>query len=158
MTRSPWYSRTVKAVGFGLLVALLSSCFVLKQTETFAIGTESTRLNLVVFVSPSNILDQVRVKDGTAAARKLVLAAAPDSLSLTSTQLALACAVGGAALCAAAHLVPGVLLSWFKSDVRNRSDFGSDLKSAAAQKDCFAWTAVPGRNFTTKPPGNSGCK
>jgi hypothetical protein len=141
-----------------VLAVVLSSCFVLKQGETFAIGTETNRLNLVVYASATSVLDQVRAKDGTRAARDVVLAAAPDDLSLTTAQLAVACAVGGAGLCAASHLVPGILLSWFKSDVRNRSDFGSDLAAAARQKDCFAWTALPGRNFTTKPSGNSGCR
>ena len=124
---------------FALVLAatLLTSCFVLKQDETFAIGTETTRVNLVVYIDPTHGLNAIRVSDGTTAARNLVLSQTPSSLSLTSTQLALACSLGGAALCGAAYLIPGVLLNWFKDDVRHRSDFGSDLSAADQQKDCF---------------------
>lgn len=150
--------RGSQALAVLLSMMVLSGCFVLKQGETFAIGTETNRLNLVVFVGPTAVLDQVRANDGTTAARNLVLDQSPKTLSLSTTQLALACALGGASLCVAAYLIPGVLLSRFKSDVRNRSDFGGDLAAAARQDDCFAWTALPGRNFTTKPPRNSGCR
>lgn len=141
-----------------LFAVLLSSCFVLKQDETFAVGTEASRLNLVVFVSPTHGLNTIRVADGTSAARNVVLTQTPSTLSLSTTQLALACTFGGAALCVAAHLIPGVLLNWFKDDLRHRSDFGGDLSAADVQRDCFAWTAVPNRNFTTKSTGTSGCR
>ena len=62
------------------------------------------------------------------------------------------------ALCVAGDYVPDLVLSWFRSDVRNRSDFGTNLSSAAGLNECFAWTIVPSRNFTEKPVGNSGCR
>lgn len=150
--------RTFAAATTIFLASMLaSSCIVLVQDETFAIGTESHRANLVIYVDPTSILDQVRQQHGTTVARDLVLAQAPGSIRLPSTVMAMLCAANPA-LCVAGSYVPNLVLSWFRSDVRNRSDFGTNLASAADQGDCFAWTFVPSRNFTEKPIGNSGCR
>jgi hypothetical protein len=144
-------------IAAAVVALLLSSCITLVQDDTFAIGTEGHRANLVIYVDPTHVLDQVRQGYGTTAARNLVLQQTPSSLRLPGAVLSLLCAANPA-LCVAGTYVPDLVLSWFRSDVRNRSDFGTNLASAASQQDCFAWTFVPSRNFTEKPIGNSGCR
>lgn len=149
--------RVGRPVAVALAALVLSSCLVLKQDQSFAIGTEAHRANLVVYVTQSTYLDHVRTLEGTTVARNTLLAATPTSISLPPAVMTVLCSANPA-LCVAGDYVPDLVLSWFRSDVRNRSDFANDLSSAARQQDCFAWTFVPSRNFTTKPTGNSGCR
>ena len=146
--------RSSTAVLLAVLVVISSSCIVLVQDDTFAIGTESYRANLVIYVETTDVLDVVRREYGTQVARDLVLSQAPPSLSLPGPVMAVLCSANPA-LCVAGDYVPDLVPSWFRSDVRNRSDFGTNLSSAAGQDECFAWTIVPSRNFTEKPVGNS---
>lgn len=141
--------RPLAAVLLAVLVAVTSSCIVLVQDDTFAIGTESHRANLVVYVETTEVLDTIRREHGTQLARDLVLSQAPPTLRLPGPVMAVLCGANPA-LCVAGDYVPDLVLSWFRSDVRNRGDFGTNLASAAAQNDCFAWTIVPSRNFTEK--------
>ncbi|HET8930989.1 MAG TPA: hypothetical protein VFN21_10055 [Acidimicrobiales bacterium] len=91
-------------------------------------------MNLVIYKSYTKIADDYRKDNGTTKTRNLVLAAAPDSFSLSTKQKAIICAggyaaanaLGGAAACAASFYLPSLVLNWFKSDVRNRSDFGGE--------------------------------
>lgn len=141
-----------------VVAALVSaSCIVLVQNETFAVGTETNRANLVIYVDTTAVLEVVRVNAGTQKARDVVLARTPQHLHLPNKVMTLLCLVN-TVLCAAGDRVPDIVLSWFRSDVRNRGDFGGNLADAARQGDCFAWTFVPQRNFTEKPIGNSGCR
>ena len=149
--------RLVTAALLAVFMAFTSSCIVLVQDDTFAIGTESYRANLVVYVHTTEVLDLVRREYGTQAARDLVLSQTPPAITLPAPVVVVLCAAN-TALCVAGDYVPNLVLSWFRSDVRNRSDFGTNLSSAAGQHKCFAWTIVPSRNFTEKPVGNSGCQ
>jgi hypothetical protein len=155
--RTAGFRRPLVAVLLAAFVAVTSSCIVLVQDDTFAIGTESYRANLVLYVETTDVLDVVRREYGTQVARDLVLSQAPPSLHLPGPVMAVLCGANPA-LCVAGDYVPDLVLSWFRSDVRNRSDFGTNLSSAAGQNKCFAWTIVPSRNFTEKPVGNSGCR
>jgi hypothetical protein len=155
--RTAGYRRPFVAVLLAAFVAVTSSCIVLVQDDTFAIGTESYRANLVVYVETTSVLDWVRREHGTQVARDLVLSQTPPSLHLPGPVMAVLCGANPA-LCVAGDYVPDLVLSWFRSDVRNRSDFGTNLSSAASQGKCLAWTIVPSRNFTEKPVGNSGCR
>ena len=89
-----------RTAGVVALCLVLSSCFVLKQNETFAIGTETNRLNLVIFVDWTGVLDEYRVQNGSTKTRNLVLEQTPQSISLSAGQKALACTLSAAA-CAA---------------------------------------------------------
>lgn len=138
---------------------LLAGCLVLIQNNTFAIGTESNRANLVLHVGTTNVVHFIIDDQSVSAARNAVLAATPSSLSIPTAVRVIACSLGVAG-CVAQWLLPDLVMSWWKDDVRNRGDFAEAVDDAVASDDCFAWTFVAGsgRNFTHKPPGNSGCK
>lgn len=161
-TRPGFRPRTKLAMGGVALIAamLLSGCFVLVQNETFAIGTETNRANLVVYRDPSRFIEvNVIHTSGVTNARNVVIDHTPDRIDVPHSVRALACAMG-ATSCVAVHLFPSVVRSQWVSDVRGRGDFHGAMYEAASGGRCFAWTfvAASGRNFTTKPVGNSGCR
>ena len=139
---------------------LLSGCFVLTQNQTFAVGTESNRANLVIYEGVSEVIDNVAIHNGSVAiARQLVLDRTPSSFSIPTSVRVMACSLGVAG-CVAQATLPGLVMSWWRSDVRNRGDFHEAVHQARVENKCFAWTfvALTGRNFTVKPHGNSGCR
>jgi hypothetical protein len=160
---SPWSPTVLRGrrlLALAMVVVaslLLSSCLVLHQGDGFAIGTETTRVNLVLFRNVTVLEDAVVHASGTSEARRQILAATPSSIHLSGSVMATICAVAGL-LCLAAPTAARIVLSWWRSDVRNRSDFHEALHEGRAEDKCFAWTFAPSRNFTVKSRGTSGCR
>ncbi len=139
-----------------LTVALASGCFRLVERETFAIGAETNRVNLVVHTKASKALYDIARMHGTATARSIVVSQTPPTVSISRLQKATLCGFS-VALCLSADQIGRTLVSWFKSDIRHRSDFWEALSSAGRSGRCFTWTVVPSRNLTHKGLGTSGC-
>lgn len=152
-------TRKLATIAVALAVSLvLSSCVLFRQGNEFAVGAESNRVNLVVFRAPSAALDHFSHTDGTTAARNLLIDVTPSHISISGVYGRI-CALNPP-LCVGAVLLARQVVSWWRSDVRNRGDFHEALHEAKAENKCFAWTfvAYSGRNFTVKPSGNSGCR
>lgn len=162
MTTSPSTAsgRAFAALAIALTGALLlSGCFVLRQDQEFAIGTESNRANLVIHRTYSASLDRDLIHGhGVQVARDVVLAASPSSFSLSGVYGRI-CWLNPA-LCIGVYALAHTVMSWWRSDVRGRGDFHEAMHEARVENKCFAWTFVAGsgRNFTVKPRGNSGCR
>jgi hypothetical protein len=137
-------------------VLVLAGCFRLVEHKTYAIGFETNRANLVIHTTPTQVLHQVGRRAGQHEARKLILAATPATLTISTRQRLLLCTVS-TGLCLTAPQVGRLLVSWFRSDITRRSDFWEALSQAGRRQRCFAWTAVPSRNLTHKGIGTSGC-
>jgi hypothetical protein len=140
-----------------VLALAASGCFVLKDGRNHGIGTETNRANLVVYRKATNFLHQKGKVDGVAASRQLLLAATPESISISRAQRAAICAIS-VGLCLTAPQIGRTLVSWFRTDVRTRSDYWEALSQARSRGRCFAWTFAPSRNLTHKGVGTAGCK
>jgi hypothetical protein len=152
-------TRKLATIAVALAVSLvLSSCVLFRQGNEFAVGAETNRVNLVVYRAPSAALDQYSHASGTTAARNLLIDVTPSRISITGVYRTI-CLVNPT-LCVGSLLLARQVVSWWRSDVRNRGDFHEALHEAKAERKCFAWTfvAFSGRNFTVKPSGNSGCR
>ncbi len=148
----------VRLVALTLIMALLTTgCFSMRQGETFAVGTERNRANVVIFTKPSKFLAAYGQKHGSRSARKLILSQTPNKVRITAKQRAAICVIS-VALCLSADLIGRRIISWFKSDIRNRADFWPPLHHAGKANRCFTWTFAPSRNLTHKGIGTSGCE
>ncbi|WP_426571791.1 hypothetical protein [Aquihabitans sp. McL0605] len=143
----------------GLLVLTLfgTGCFRMVNTKTYAVGLETNRANLVIHTASTNGLYRIGKAGGPTVSRSVVLSQTPSKIPITVKQRAAICVVN-LALCASADQIGRTLVSWFKSDIRNRGDFWEALSYAGQHGRCFAWTFAPSRNLTHKGVGTSGCK
>lgn len=152
-------TRKLATIAVALAVSLvLSSCVLFRQGNEFAVGAESNRVNLVVYRTPSEALDTLIHAKGSTMARNLLVDVTPSTISISGVYGPI-CAINPP-LCIGTVLLARQVVSWWKSDVRNRGDFHEAMHEANAENKCFAWTfvAFSGRNFTVKPSGNSGCR
>lgn len=139
------------------LAIATTGCFVLRDGRNHGIGTETNRANLVVYRVATDFLHQKGRADGVAASRKLLLDATPDTIAVTKAERAAICALS-VALCLTAPQIGRTLVSWFRSDIRTRSDYWEALTQARSRGRCFAWTFLPSRNLTHKGVGTAGCR
>lgn len=137
-------------------ILLLSGCFRLVEHKTYAIGFETNRANLVIHTTPTQVLHQVGRRSGAHEARRLILAATPSTLAISTRQRLLLCTLS-TGLCLTAPQLGRMLVSWFRADITRRADFWNALSEAGRRQRCFAWTAIPSRNLTHKGVGTSGC-
>lgn len=157
-TRTPTSSRPLVATVVALATALLATgCLTLTSGRNYAIGFETNRANLVVHTAASKALYDLGRAKGSQAARGALLSGTPDRIPISGAQRLAICAAS-AALCLSADHIGRMLVGWFRSDVRHRSDFWEALSTAGRNRRCFAWTFAPRRNLTHKGLGTSGCR
>ena len=149
--------RSATCASLLLSLGLLTGCFTLVDGRNYAIGTETTRANVVVHTVATKFLYGRGVAKGAGESRTILLAAIPDKIAISKPLRLAICGVS-VALCLSADQIGRTLVSWFKSDIRTRGDFWESLRSAGRDGRCFAWTFTPSRNLTTKGVGTSGCK
>lgn len=142
-----------------IVAVVATGCFTLIDNKNHGVGTETNRVNLVVYRKATNFLDDQVHRTSVSATRQLLVDVSPDKIRITTTQKALVCTLIGGLVCLLTlDELMDVVLSWFKDDVRNRSDFHEALHEAKDEAKCFTWTFAPSRNFTVKSNGTSGCK
>lgn len=148
--------RTVLVIALASTM-LLAACFTLKKGETYAIGFERNRANLVVYTDATKVIYTIARDQGSATARRFLLDQAPSSIPISRAERLAICAVS-IPLCLGADALGRVLLSWFRHDIRSRGDFWEAVSQAMHGRRCFAWTFLPRRNLTHKGIGTSGCR
>lgn len=148
---------TLVAMALAVCTSLLAGCFVLTEGSNYGIGFETNRGNVVIYKKATDYLYAKGKKEGSSASRKILADAVPSALPISTRQRALICAIS-VALCLSSDQIGRTLVSWFKNDVRHRSDFWEALSYAGRNDRCFAWTFIPSRNLTHKGTGTAGCK
>jgi len=157
-TRTRTSSRRFVAPIVALATALVATgCLTLTSGRNYAIGFETNRANLVVHTAASKALYDLGKAAGSQAARDALLQGTPDRIPISAAQRIAICGVS-AFLCLSADQIGRTLVGWFRSDIRNRSDFWEAVSAAGRDRRCFAWTFVPRRNLTHKGLGTSGCR
>lgn len=139
-----------------LLTFAMSGCFRLVNTQTYAVGLETNRANLVIHTNSTRVLYELGKGGGVGVSRDILLGQVPSKIPITTKQRAVICAAS-AALCMSADQIGRTIVSWFKSDLRNRGDYWESLSYAGRNGRCFTWTFAPARNLTHKAIGTSGC-
>lgn len=139
------------------MILVLGGCFVLREGRTYAIGAERNRVNVVIFQRPTAGLHDFGRSKGSTAARRLIISQVPRKFPISLRQRALICAVSWS-LCLSADRIGRTVASWFRADIRGRSDFWPALSRASRHRRCFAWTFIPSRNLTDKGRGTAGCR
>jgi hypothetical protein len=139
------------------ITLLTTGCFALTSERNHGIGVEANRANLVVYTVATDHLYNEGQAKGSRHARQLLIDATPSRIPITRLQRAAICTLS-VPLCISADLIGRTLISWFKSDIRNRGDFWEALSYASTHDRCFAWTFVPRRNLTHKGRGTAGCR
>lgn len=156
----PWTRRRIQLIVVVVVIALTATgCFTLIDNKNHGVGTETNRVNVVVYRKATNFLDDQVHRTSVSATRQLLVDVSPDKIRISTAQKVLVCSLIGGLVCLLTlDELMDVVLSWFKDDVRNRSDFHEALHQAKGEAKCFAWTFAPSRNFTVKSNGTSGCK
>jgi hypothetical protein len=149
-------ARTWSATAALLAILLLGGCFRLVEHDTYAVGFESNRANLVIHANHTRLLHDLARRDGAKAARNVILAVTPKAFPISTRQRLLLCTIS-TALCLSAPQIGATMMRWFRSDIGHRRDFGEALSQAGGSRRCFAWTFLPRRNLTHKGLGTSGC-
>jgi len=140
-----------------VMSVLMSGCFALTDERNHGIGLERNRANVLVYKRATRFLYDQGAAHGSAKARQILLDAAPDKIKISATQRIAICAVS-ASLCLTADQIGRVIVGWFRSDIRSRSDFWEALSYAGRNDRCLAWTFAPSRNLTHKDDGVAGCR
>ena len=139
------------------LSILTSGCFALIDQRNSGIGMEANRANVLVYKKATRFLYEQGAQHGSARARRFVLDATPDRIKVSTAQRVAICAISPG-LCLSTDQIGRMIVSWFRSDIRNRSDFWEALSYAGRHDRCFAWTFIPSRNLTHKGTGTAGCR
>lgn len=151
-------ARRVETLAITMALSLLATgCFSLMNNRNHGIGLEANRANLVVYKAATNYLYGRGAAHGTHEAREILVRAAPPKFEITLKQRAAMCTISPV-LCLSADKIGRTLISWFKSDIKHRSDFWEALAYAGRHDRCFAWTFIPRRNLTHKGTGTAGCR
>jgi hypothetical protein len=146
----------VSAAAALLAILLLGGCFRLVEHDTYAIGFETNRANLVIHAQHTRALRDLARRDGPKAARNVILAVTPKAFPISTRQRLLLCTIS-TALCLSAPQLGATVTRWFRSDIAHRRDFPEALSHAGGRGRCFAWTFLPRRNLTHKGLGTAGC-
>lgn len=147
--------RVVTVLMVALLATTCTSCKPFDTLDQFAsLKYEApARLAVVSHRSSTEVLYAISIKDGTTAARNVILGFAPKWN--WSNPL---CYVGGLSALGFCSYV-SFIENRFQSDVRGRSDFWQSLSQAHAAKGCWTWsfTIPSSSNFTYRGASDSHC-